>query len=358
MSLLELDFAARRGDFELAVAAALPLTGTTAVFGPSGAGKTSLLRTIAGLEHPDRGRISCNGTLWSEGQVFVPPHARRIGYVFQDARLFTHMTVAENLAFATRYARAHGPIERADVIAVFALEELLERRPASLSGGEQQRVAIARAVLTNPQLLLMDEPLSSLDVGRRREVAQYIEQLARRFCIPILYVTHDIDEVIRLAERMLLLADGRVAAHDTVAAILERIDLWDLTGRLEAGSVLEARIVEHRDGMTTLAIDGQTLRVPALDGTTGATIRFRVHARDVAVALGKPTGISIRNALEATLVRIDFDESVFVELALDIGGQALRARITRDAYHELALEPGQPLVALVKSVALDSLWLR
>jgi molybdate transport system ATP-binding protein len=353
MTRLELDFTVTRGDFDLAVDADVELAGTTAVFGASGAGKTTLLRVVAGLDRPARGRVACSDAVWDDATVHVPAHRRRVGYVFQDGRLFVHLSVAGNLRFAERHARAPGPITMPDAVAALDLEDLLERGPLSLSGGEQQRIALARALLTNPRLLVMDEPLSSLDAARRREIAAYIERVPERFGVPILYVTHDIDEVIRLADRMLLLSRGRVAAHGTVKEILGRRDLWPLTGRLEAGSILEAGVVAHSAGMTALSLEGQTLRMPQIAAPEGTTIMLRVHARDVAIATQRPSNLSIRNVLTARLSSIDLDETVYAELLLEIGAQTLRARITREALEELKLASGQTVYALIKSVILD-----
>jgi molybdate transport system ATP-binding protein len=272
--------------------------------------------------------------------------------------LFSHLTVERNLAFALKHTHAPGPISLRDAVDALDLDDLLERRPASLSGGEQQRVAIARALLTNPRLLLMDEPLSSLDTNRRREIAAYIERLPARFGVPVLYVTHDIDEVIRLADRMLLLSAGRVAANAAVKVVLDRVDLWPLTGRLEAGSILEAVVDRHSDGLTRLVLGDQSLRIPAINADAGETIRLRVHARDVVIASRRPSHLSIRNVLDATLTRIDVDSTIYAELSLAVGAQALRARITREAVAELELEPGQAVYALIKSIAFDDDLLR
>jgi molybdate transport system ATP-binding protein len=199
----------------------------------------------------------------------------------------------------------------------------------------------------------MDEPLSSLDAGRRREIAAYIERVPQRFGVPILYVTHDVDEVIRLADRILLLSRGTVAAHGGVKEILERSDLWPLTGRLEAGSIVEGVVVAHHGGMTQALLDGQPVRMPQIAVSPGRTIRMHVHARDVAIAMERPSNLSIRNVLEARVERIDLDETVYVELLLNIGVQTLRARITREAFEELHLAPRQTVYALIKSVVLD-----
>jgi molybdate transport system ATP-binding protein len=317
-----------------------------------------VLRVIAGLVRDARGRVAFDGAQWQTEGTHTPAHRRRIGYEFQDGRLFSHLTVERNRAFALKHTHPPGPISLRDAVDALDLDDLLERRPASLSGGEQQSVAIARALLTNPRLLLMDEPLSSLDTNRRREIAAYIERLPARFGVPVLYVTHDIDEVIRLADRMLLLSAGRVAANAAVKVVLDRVDLWPLTGRLEAGSILEAVVDRHSDGLTRLVLGDQALRIPAINADAGETIRLRVHARDVVIASRRPSHLSIRNVLDATLTRIDVDSTIYAELSLAVGAQALRARITREAVAELELEPGQAVYALIKSIAFDDDLLR
>jgi molybdate transport system ATP-binding protein len=239
-------------------------------------------------------------------------------------------------------------------VAALDLEQLLARRVTSLSGGEQQRVAIARALLTSPRLLLMDEPLSSLDVSRKRDILPHIERLPATFGVPVLYVTHSVDEVARLANDVLLLAGGRVAAHGPVTEILERIDLGSLTGGLEAGAVLRVRVEQVAHGIATLLLGAQRLRVPMHDTAAGAELRIRVHARDVAIATLQPRQLSIRNILAAEILQIGAGAGVNVELLLDVDGQRVRSRITRDALEELDLRPGQQVFALIKSVALES----
>jgi molybdate transport system ATP-binding protein len=356
VSTLELDVSLERPGFTLAVRHTQPLEGITALFGPSGSGKTTLLRVLAGLERA-RGRVTFDGNLWQDDRHWVPAHRRGIGYVFQDGRLFPHLTVRDNLVFAAQRAAQRAPARtiRLDAaVAALDLAALLARRPGSLSGGEQQRVAIARALLTTPRLLLMDEPLSSLDVGRKREILPLIEELPRTFGVPVLYVTHNVDEVARLASRALLLAAGRIAAHGTVTEVFERLDLESYTGGLEAGAVLRARVVEQRDGLATLAVGAQRLRVPMGDAPPGALRPLRIHARDVAIATERPRQLSIRNVLTATILRIDGAASGNVDLLLDVDGEHLRSRITRDACDELGLETGQNVFALIKSVALES----
>ena len=353
MGELALNFSVRKGQFSLSIDDSISLQGITAVFGPSGSGKTTLLRVIAGLERNARGQVALSDTVWQDEHTMLPAHRRQVAYVFQDARLFPHLSVRDNLLFARRHSTRDASIELDDVVAVLELESLLSRRPESLSGGEQQRVAIGRALLTSPRLLLMDEPLSSLDAGRKREIIRYIEELPQAFRLPVLYVTHSIDEATRLADKMLLLAEGRVIAHGDITEMLQRIDLWPFTGRLEAGSLLQATITEHVGGMTVLRIDDQSLRIPAINTSTGAEIRLKINARDVVIATQKPSHLSIRNVLAAQIDSIVVDTSIYAELLLNIGAQQLRARITQEAVDELALIEGQKIYALIKSVLFE-----
>ena len=353
MSTLALHVTLERPDFTLEVQHELALEGITALFGPSGSGKTTLLRVIAGLERSARGSVTFDGNAWQNAQSWLPPDRRGVGYVFQDGRLFPHLTVQKNLEFAERRAKRRAIDFEAAVVA-FDLKTLLGRRPESLSGGEQQRVAIARALLTSPQLLLMDEPLSSLDVRRKREILPLIEQLPRQFGVPVLYVTHNVDEVARVASHVLLLAAGRVAAYGTVAEVFERVDLEPYIGGLETGTVLRTRVAEHRDGVATLLVGSERLRVPMSDAPVGALRPIRINARDVAIATEKPRHLSIRNVLAAKILRIEPSATGNVELLLDVEGEHLRSRITRDACDELNLQVDQNVFALIKSVALES----
>ena len=357
MSTLAIDIRLARGDFSLRFDAELQLEGITAVFGPSGAGKTSLLRVIAGLEKRAEGRVALGGELWqdTDGNVMVPAHARHLGFVFQDARLFPHLSVEGNLLFAAERARRRNGAETSmsAVVQALDLKKLLGRKPDTLSGGEIQRVAMGRALLTAPRIMLLDEPLSALDLRRKAEIIPYVERLAGEFGVPVLYVTHNVDEVARLASSMVLLAEGRLAAMGGVAEVLERVELWSITGRLEAGSVLEAIAGETLDGMTSLDVEGEALRVPAIGVSAGTPVHLRVQARDVAVACERPGQLSIRNVLPATLLSIQFSEAPFVELLLDVHGRHLRSRVTREAVEDLGLREGQPVFALIKSVAFE-----
>ena len=369
MSTLAIDIRLTRDEFSLRFDAELQLEGITAVFGPSGAGKTTLLRVVAGLERGAQGRVALGGELWqdTDRSVMVPAHARHLGYVFQDGRLFPHLSVEGNLLFAAERAqrrnrggrgreagaRIASEISMSAVVRALDLKNLLARNPDTLSGGEVQRVAMGRALLTAPRVMLLDEPLSALDLRRKAEIIPYVERLTGDFGVPVLYVTHNVDEVTRLASSMVLLAEGRMAAMGGVADILERVELWPITGRLEAGSVLEAIAKETRDGMTSLDVEGETLRVPAIGVAAGTPVHLRVQARDVAVACERPKRLSIRNVLPASVASIEFTESPFVELLLDVHGQHLRSRITREAVEDLGLREGQPVFALVKSVAFE-----
>jgi molybdate transport system ATP-binding protein len=350
---LQIELELERPGFRLELAETLGLNGITTVFGPSGSGKTTLLRSIAGLERTARGRVVCAGTIWQDERVFVPAHARRIGYVFQDGRLFSHLDVRGNLRFAVRHRPSGARIAFDDVVAALDLDTLLDREPTSLSGGEEQRVAIGRALLTDPRLLLMDEPVSSLDAARRLEIVHYVERLPARFGLPVIYVTHSVDEAARLADDMLLLSEGRVVAHGPAKNILESIDLWSSTGRLEAGSLLDTRVIAHDRGMTELAVDDATLRVPGIEAEPGTSVRLKINARDVVIATERPLHLSIRNVLAAEIESISIDRAIYAELLLRVGGQGLRARITQEALQELGLAEGRKVFALIKSVAFD-----
>jgi molybdate transport system ATP-binding protein len=356
MSTLSLDVALDRPGFALHVAIDLTLAGITALFGPSGSGKTTLLRIISGLEQEASGTVAFDGETWQSGDSRVPTHRRQVGYVFQDGRLFPHMTVAQNLEFGRRRSTT-GPrpsIDLEEAIEALDLRPLLARRTPSLSGGEQQRVAIARALLRSPRLLLMDEPLSSLDVKRKREILPHIEALPEIFGVPVLYVTHNLDEVARLANEVVLLAEGRVAAYGNVAEVFERTDLGSLMGGLEAGVVLRARVAAHDGGVATLIVGSQQLRVPMAAAEVGTTRPIRILARDVAIATVRPEKLSIRNVLRGRILLIEIGSNMNVELLLEVDGEHLRARITRDALEELDLAVGSEVFALIKSVALES----
>jgi molybdate transport system ATP-binding protein len=346
--MIRFDLAVSHGSFALDARAEVPASGITAIFGPSAAGKSTLLRALAGLEAA-RGSFRMGDDDLSE----LPAHKRGVGVVFQDARLFAHLSVAGNLDYAARRARA-GSLTRGLIVEALGLAPLLARNVVGLSGGERQRVAIARALSTQPRLLLMDEPVSALDLPRRAEILGLIESLPRRFGIPVFYVTHAIDEVARIADHVLLMRDGTVALSGPVQAVFadERLDAF--TGHFEAGSLLEA-VVQSEDkafGLSLLAVDGVELAVPVTGLKKRSRVRLRIRARDVAIAVKKPSGLSIRNVIPARIAQMR-EDGAHAEIFLEAGGQMIRARITRASAYELQLKPGMKVHALLKTIAVD-----
>lgn len=357
MSGLEVDVTGRVGSFEVDVRFASE-GGVTGLFGHSGAGKTTVINMIGGLVRPRRGRIVVDGRLLFDRErgIEVAAHRRRLGHVFQEGRLFPHLSVRHNLLYGRWFSGAPSKASRFDeVVGLLGLDHLLKRRPRSLSGGERQRVAIGRALLGEPAALLMDEPLASLDPPRKAEILPYLERLRDHARLPIVYVSHSIDEVARLAQTMVLMSHGRVAAAGRVAEIMTRLDLRPMTGRFEAGVVVDAEVAGHdeRYQLTTVSIGAQTLVLPRLDEAPGAHVRLRVRARDVALATERPAGISIQNMLPGRVAELSREEGPFVEANVDVDGAVLTARLTRRAADALALRPGQPVFALIKSIALD-----
>ncbi len=329
----------------------------TALFGRSGSGKTSVLNAIAGLLRPARGRIALDGEPQFDAAagVDVPAHRRRIGYVFQDGRLLPHLSVRQNLLYGRRYAAAAGPVSLDDVAELLGLGPLLARRPHALSGGEQQRVAIGRALLANPRLLLMDEPLASLDAPRKAEILYYVERLRDEFRVPIVYVSHSLGEVVRLADTVVVMSEGRVLGAGPVQETMSRIELRPYLGRFEGGAVIEARVVEQdlTSGLARLDFAGGTLYAPDVEALVGEQVRVRVRARDVSIARSRPADISILNVLPGSVVEIGSDSGASVDVRLDIGGVALISRVTRQSVSALGLAPGVTVYALVKAVSLD-----
>jgi molybdate transport system ATP-binding protein len=358
--VIRVDVARRLGRFALEARFDSDSRGITALFGRSGAGKTSVVNMLAGLLRPDRGRIELDGCVLFDSAkgVDLPPERRRLGYVFQESRLFPHYSVRRNLEYGMRrLPHAERRVEFADVVAVLGIESLLERRPRQLSGGERQRVALGRALLASPRLLLMDEPLASLDLARKQEILPFIERLRDRFAIPIVYVTHAMDEIIRLADTLILIDDGRVAAVGPVEELTSRLDLRPLTGRYEAGSVIAAEVASHDAfGLTSLRFSGGTFRVPRIDSPVGAGVRLRVRARDVSLALTRPEGVSELNVFAGRVAEIggsgEDSAGAQIDIRIDIG-IPLWVLITRRALHDLELRVGSEVFALVKSTSID-----
>lgn len=356
MAGLEFDIMLERGSFHLSANDKRELSGVTALFGPSGSGKTTLLRCLAGLEPDCRGEIRFAGQAWQTDSERVPTHRRGVSLVFQDSRLFPHLDVAGNLRYAERRAAGTRGADFHTVVEQLDLAPLLDRHTASLSGGEKQRVAIGRSLLARPRLLLMDEPLAALDLARRAELLPYLESLPRSFDVPILYVTHALDEVARLAGQMIAMANGRIQAGGPTADMLERLDLASLAGPAEAGVLLTGRVaaVDPAYALSRLDVSGQELAIPVSDVPVGSELRLRVRARDVAIATQRPEQLSIRNVLSAKILQIELgDDSPFAEVLLDLGDAHLRARLTRASVAELGLEQGQSVFALIKSIAID-----
>ncbi|HEX3882717.1 MAG TPA: molybdenum ABC transporter ATP-binding protein [Stellaceae bacterium] len=347
----------RLGNFRLAAEFTAD-SGLTALFGRSGAGKTSVINVIAGLIRPDRGRVAIDGDVLTDTarRRFVPPHRRRIGYVFQEGRLFPHMTVRKNLLYGARFTagpRNAGELDQ--IVGLLGIGELLARRPENLSGGEKQRVAIGRALLARPRVLVMDEPLASLDEARKGEILPYIERLRDEMRIPIVYVSHSIPEVARLATTLVVLSEGRVAAIGTPSEIMGRLDLFPLTGRVEAGAILNTRVtgLDARFGLSLLRAAAGELRVPRLDIPLGTALRVRIRARDVMIALAPPDGLSALNVLPGIVAEIGHADGPIVEIRLDCAGEPLIARLTRRSVETLALAPGRQVYAVIKSIAFD-----
>jgi molybdate transport system ATP-binding protein len=355
--MLSVDVERRAGAFETRVRFETD-TRVTALFGRSGAGKTSLVNMIAGLARPDRGRIEIDGKVLfdSAAGIDVPVHARRIGYVFQEPRLFPHYSVRRNLLYG--HDRVHASkryVELDHVVELLGLRDLLERRPGDLSGGEKQRVAIGRALLAHPRILLFDEPLASLDTHRKNEILQYIELMRDDVRIPMVYVSHAVDEVLRLADSVVLLAAGKVVAAGALQDIMGNAELAAAGGPFQGGTVIDAKVVAQDidDEVATLAFEGGTLTVTSLEAFIGERVRVRVRARDVSIALEQPRAISVQNVLRGTVSHVAEPRDGVVEVAIAIGRVTLRSRVTRRAALQLALAPGVDVYALIKAVSLD-----
>ena len=332
-------------------------SGITALFGRSGSGKSTLVNLLAGLSLPDGGRIALNGETLFDGEkgINLPPEKRRIGYVFQESRLFPHMIVRKNLAYGMSLTPVGERfIDFDHVVGLLGIEHLLDRRPAKLSGGERQRVAIGRALLSSPRLLLMDEPLASLDATRKNGILPFIERLSDELALPIVYVSHDLNEVIRLADTMVLLSDGSVAAVGPVEDLTSRLDLYPLTGRYEAGAALSTTIAAHdKDfNLTTLAFAGREFKVPIIDLPIGASLRLRVRARDISLSLTRHSNTSILNILEGVIEEMNETGPSQIEVRINVGAPII-ARVTRRAAHDLDLKPGKTIFAMIKAIAID-----
>ena len=352
--------------FSLDIAFDAPTPGVVALFGSSGAGKSSVVAALAGLLRPNHMRAELDGTLLADTKagLWQPPERRRVGLVFQDARLFPHLSVSGNLRYGLR--RVRGPVADRrigfdEVVEMLGIAHLLRRRPHTLSGGERSRVAIGRALLAQPLLLLMDEPLASLDAARKAEILPYLARLRDALRLPIVYVSHALEEVVRLSDTLVLIEAGRVLACGPLEAVAGRADL-PIASRDDAGGVLAVRVAAHlpERGLTQLSTGRDEIWVPLLDAVPGTALRVRVPAREVMLArpdaLTRPEAFSVHNALAGTVRALAQDaggRTTLVEVALT--GGALLARVTPDAINRLALRPGAAVLALFKSVTVEVL---
>jgi molybdate transport system ATP-binding protein len=357
MSLL-LDIRHAQGSFKLDVA--FESTGRlTAIFGASGSGKTTLVNVIAGLVKPQHARVVIDGTVLTDTAkgIAMPPHRRRVGYVFQDARLFPHLSVAGNLGFGEWFTpRTERYAAREQILELLGIGHLMARRPRDLSGGEKQRVAIGRALLASPRLLLMDEPLASLDQKRKDEIMPYLERLRDETRIPIIYVSHSVAEVMRLASDVAVLSEGHLSAFGRAAEIAQRLDLIPVEERDEGGAIIDMAVASHEEGfdMTRLASAAGEVFVPGFIGPAGTHARVRIRARDVMLATEEPRNISALNILRGTVSAIVDAGPSAVNVTLDCGGSAVVARITRQSAAALGLRRGLEAFAVVKAVSADA----
>jgi molybdate transport system ATP-binding protein len=352
--MLEVEVTAQLGDFRLDAKFQGAADGITVLFGPSGAGKSSVLAAVAGALRPDAGRIALSGQALfdSARHIDTPMEQRRIGWVFQDARLFPHLSVEGNLRFGLKRAPP-GPIRFEEAVEALGIGHLLARRPRDLSGGERQRVGLGRALLSQPRLLLMDEPLASLDAARRAEILPFLERV-RGFGVPILYVSHSLAEAVRLGDRMAVMRDGAVVAEGPLTEVVSQPQLMLTGSHARDGAALEGVVAAHPDRLTLVRVGPWEIRAPRLDLAVGASVRLFVLARDVMLALDPPQRISARNVLQGRIAAIEAqDGRVLVRIIND--GRVLLAALTPDAVEDLALKPGMSVWAVLKSVAVDGL---
>ena len=354
--MLQVSVVRKRPGVSLEATFAAPTPGVIALFGRSGSGKTTLVNIISGLSAPDAGDIRLDEDVLTDtgASIAVPVERRRTGYVFQDARLFPHLNVTGNLRYGEKRARAAPQVIGFDeVVTLLGLTQFLQRRPRELSGGERQRVALGRALLSQPRLLLLDEPLASLDLARREEVLPYLEALRDHLAIPMVYVSHQFDEVLRLATHVVLLEAGRVLAQGPVNEVSLRPELQSIVGPDLVGAVLEGLVtrLDPASGSADLAVGRGTLQVSLRDVPVGSRVRLQLLARDVILATQPVQGLSVRNALASTVTAISNDDYGAVLVRLDVGGETVLARITQNALQALKLRPGDAVWTLVKAVS-------
>lgn len=355
--MLHIQFHKQQGDFKLDVDIQTDSSGITALFGRSGCGKSTTINLIAGLLKPDSGRLQLGDAVLfdSAAGINVSSEQRRIGYVFQDARLFPHYTVAGNLGYGLKRAhRQPTSIGFDDVVGLLGLQHLLQRRPYQLSGGEKQRVALGRALLSQPRLLLLDEPLASLDQARRAEVLPYLERVRDELHVPMVYVSHQFEEVLQLASTVVLLDNGRVLAQGDLPTISRLPELRSIVGAEAIGAVVEAQVhnINVATGLAGISVGHGQLNVDATALRVGQRVRLQLLARDLILSLHAPQGLSVRNGLAGAITRMAPDERHAMLVYVDVGGVELIARITTPAATELGLQTGMPLWVLIKAVTL------
>jgi molybdate transport system ATP-binding protein len=353
---IRLKFLIPRVGFTLDVDTEIPGQGVTAFFGRSGSGKTSVLRCIAGLDKAENALLSVQGKIWQDSAqgIFEPTYNREIGYVFQEGALFPHLSVKKNLLFGFgRTPKSFRKANFSDVVELLGLNALLHRLPLGLSGGEKQRVAIGRALLNHPRLLLMDEPMASLDQIHKKEILPYLENLHQNVHIPIIYITHDREELIHIADYLVLMEQGKIIAQGPLDQIMSRVDL-PIARDAEAASVMDVSVVDHDPTfhLTKLAFAGGELYVNGVDEAKGSRLRIRILARDVSIALDHRQNSSILNVLPAMIEEMQVHGKGRLMVRLNIGGVPVLARITQKSQHLLGIKVGDPVFAEIKSVAL------
>lgn len=351
---IDIRFRIPRGEFCLDVDLSIPSQGVTSLFGPSGCGKTTLLRAIAGFQQHAGGYLKVGDRVWQDGDTFMASHKRPLGYVFQEASLFEHLSVKGNLEYGVRRIPRHARRVSVDkAVELLNIGRLLDRKPATLSGGERQRVAIARALAVSPELLLMDEPLAAVDYDRKREILPYIDSLHRELDIPVIHVSHLPEEVGRLADHLVLLKAGRVSASGEVHEMFTRLDL-PLAHGDDAATFIEAVVADHDENyqLTHLQFAGGRITVTRRDIPVGSPVRLRLAARDISLTLERQSETSILNIIPVTVDKVSAHGAAQVTARLLAREVALLARITRKSADELRLKSGKPVFAQIKSIAL------